>query len=203
MDVHTINYTLCAMRPIISENDRVFAMIKVTPAYKNSLMFIENLKMKLGLNNEYDIQCGYEAGCLDYSLYNQLAVADETSGGTCKGAVGHNGNKAEVIAYADKANMRLRSRYYKRNVAVAAIARELACFIWDMMTDNIEMKAAQRCIIVICQSRGHAPLWWISLDNQLFKIMGSQAEKAAYCCFFCHNVTIKQSDSIRKGLWSL
>ena len=127
MDVHTINYTLCAMRPIISENDRVFAMIKVTPAYKNSLMFIENLKMKLGLNNEYDIQCGYEAGCLDYSLYNQLAVADETSGGTCKGAVGHNGNKAEVIAYADKANMRLRSRYYKRNVAVAAIAREESC----------------------------------------------------------------------------
>jgi hypothetical protein len=43
--------------------------------------------------------------------------------------------------------MRLRSRYYKRNgkkrnVAVAAIARELACFIWGMMTDNIEMKAA-------------------------------------------------------------
>ncbi len=55
MDVHTINYTLCAMRPIISENDRVFAMIKVTSAYKNSLMFIENLKMKLGLNNEFDI----------------------------------------------------------------------------------------------------------------------------------------------------
>ena len=82
----------------------------------------------------------------------------EVSGGICKGAVGHkskelrarqNGNKAEVIAYADKANTRLRSRYYKfirygkkRNVAVAAIARELACFVWGMMTDNIEMKAA-------------------------------------------------------------
>ena len=45
-----------------------------------------------------------------------------------------NGNTAEVIAYADKANTRLRSRYYKfirhgkkRNVAVAEIARELAC----------------------------------------------------------------------------
>ena len=92
MDVHTINYTLCAMEPIIGE-----------------------------------------------------------------GAVGHkskelrarqNGNTTEVIAYADKANTRLRSRYYKfirhgkkRNVAVAAIARELACFVWGMMTDNIEMKA--------------------------------------------------------------
>ena len=370
MDVHTTNYTLCAMEPIIGEDDRVFATIKVTPDYKNILMFIENLKMKLGLNDEYDIQCGYEAGCLGYSLYNQLTAAGvkcvilapttmltpqgvriktdmrdaymiaqclsyggyhavyipteaddsvkeylrmrndhklalkkikqqinafcirhgfcydgtkwtlvhlkwlkkleitnelyretldeymasyeeqeakierydkrikeiaeqtkyqdkvkklecflgikthtalslivetgdfkrfakgnqyasylglapgensssdsihrlgitkagnshlrqlliEPSGGICKGAVGYkskelrarqNGNTAEVIAYADKANTRLRSRYYKfirhgkkRNVAVAAIARELACFVWGMMTDNIEMKAA-------------------------------------------------------------
>lgn len=370
MDVHTTNYTLCAMEPIIGADDRVFATIKVTPDYKNILMFIENLKLKLGWNDEYDIQCGYEAGCLGYSLYNQLTAAGvkcvilapttmltpqgvriktdmrdaymiaqclsyggyhavyipteedgsvkeylrmrddhklalkkikqqvnafcirhgfcydgtkwtikhlkwlknleitnalyretldeymasyeeqeakierfdnrigaiagqtkyhekvkrlgcflgiktytalslivetgdfgrfakgnqyaaypglapgensssdsihrlgitkagnshlrqpliEASGGICKGAVGHkpkdlrarqNGNTADVIAYADKANTRLRSRYYKfirhgkeRNMAVAAIARELACFVWGMMTDNIEMKAA-------------------------------------------------------------
>lgn len=55
------------------------------------------------------------------------------------------GNTPQVIAYADKANERLRRRYYKmvlgkskkHNVAKAAIARELACFIWGMMTDNI------------------------------------------------------------------
>lgn len=368
MDVHSTNYTLCAMEPVIGEEDRVFATIKVTPDYKNILMFIENLKMKLGLDNKYDIQCGYEAGCLGYSLYNQLTAAGvkcvilapttmltqqgvriktdardahmiaqclsyggyhavyipteeddsvkeylrmrndhklalkkikqqinafclrhgfqypgtkwtqahlkwikklevknmyretldeyiasyeeqeskierfdtrieeiagqekyrekvkrlgcflgikthtalslivetgdferfakgntyaaylgltpgensssdninrtgitkagnshlrqlliESAGGICKGAVGHkskdlrarqNGNSAEVIAYADKANTRLRSRYYKfirhgkkRNVAVAAIARELACFVWGMMTDHIEMKS--------------------------------------------------------------
>ena len=370
MDVHTTNYTLCAMEPVIGEDDRIFATIKVTPDYKNILMFIENLKVKLGLDNEYDIQCGYEAGCLGYSLYNQLTAAGvkcvilapttmltkqgvriktdmrdaymiaqclsyggyhavyipteednsvkeylrmrddhkltlkkikqqinafcarhgfsydgtkwthrhlewlrklkmanalyketldeymasygeqeaklerldkrieeisgqsryhekvkrlecflgikthtalslivetgdferfakgnqyaaylglapgensssdsihrlgitkagnknlrqlliEASGGICKGVIGYkskdlrtrqNGNTAQVIAYADKANTRLRSRYYKfirrgkkRNVAVAAIARELACFIWGMMTDKIEMKAA-------------------------------------------------------------
>lgn len=369
MDVHTTNYTLCAMEPVIGEEDRVFATIKVTPDYKNILMFIENLKQKLGLDHDYDIQCGYEAGCLGYSLYNQLTAAGikcvilapttmltqqgvriktdmrdahmiaqclsyggyhavyipteddnsvkeylrmrndhklelkkikqqinafcirhgfsyegtkwtqahlkwikkleitnalyretldeymasyeeaeakierfdkrieeiseqtkyhekvkrlgcflgiktytalslivetgdferfakgnqyaaylglapgensssdsihrlgitkagnshlrqlliESAGGICKGAVGHkskelrarqSGNTAEVIAYADKANTRLRSRYYKfirhgkkRNVAVAAIARELACFVWGMMTDQIEMKA--------------------------------------------------------------
>ena len=82
----------------------------------------------------------------------------EAAGGICKGAIGHkskdlkarqNGNAAEVIAYADRANTRLRSRYYKfirhgkkRNVAVAAIARELACFVWGMMTDNIEPRMA-------------------------------------------------------------
>lgn len=369
MDVHSTNYTLCAMEPVIGAEDRVFANIKVTPDYKNILMFIENLKLKLGVNDTYDIECGYEAGCLGYSLYNQLTAAGincvilapttmltqqgqriktdtrdakmiaqclsyggyhpvyipteeddsvkeylrmrddhklalkkvkqqinafclrhgyhyektkwtiahlkwlkqldisalyretldeymasydeqtakierfdkrieemasqeryhekvkklscflgirthtalslivetgdfkrfakgnvyaaylglapgersssdninrlgitkagnqhlrllliEAAGGICKGAVGHkskalrqrqNENTAEVIAYADKANMRLRSRYYKfirhgkkRNVAVAAVARELACFVWGMMTDNISMQAA-------------------------------------------------------------
>ena len=369
MDVHSTNYTLCAMEPVLGEDDRIFANIQVSPDYKNIILFIENLKMKLGLNNEYDIVCGYEAGCLGYSLYNQLTGAGikcvilapttmftpqgkrvktdardarmiaqclsyggyravyipteeddsvkeylrmrddhklalkkvkqqinafclrhghhyagtkwtvthwkwlkklelsemyretldeymasyeeqtakierfdtriaeiasqekyqekvkkltcflgikthtalslivetgdferfakgntyaaflglapgenssgehvnrtgitkagnshlrvlliEAAGGICKGAIGHkskdlrarqNGNTAEVIAYADKANTRLRSRYYrlirhgkKRNVAVAAIARELACFVWGMMTDNIGMKVS-------------------------------------------------------------
>ena len=369
MDVHSTNYTLCAMEPVIGEEDRIFATVKVTPDYKNILMFIENLKLKLGINNQYDIQCGYEAGCLGYSLYNQLTAAGvkcvilapttmltqqgtriktdardarmiaqclsyggyhavyipteedaavkeylrmrndhklalkkikqqinafclrhgysyagtkwtiahvkwlkkldvdglyretleeymasyeeqtakierfdkrieeiagqeryqekvkrlgcfqgirthtalslivetgdftrfakgntyaaylglapgehssadsvnrlgitkagnshlrllltEAAGSICKGAVGHkskalrarqNGNTAEAIAYADKANTRLRSKYYKmirhgkkRNVAVAAVARELACFVWGMMTDNTGIKMA-------------------------------------------------------------
>ncbi|WP_408072428.1 IS110 family transposase [Butyrivibrio sp. JL13D10] len=364
MDVHSSNYTLCDMEPVIGAEDRVFANIQVTPDYKNILMFIENLKHKLGAKDTYDIECGYEAGCLGYSLYNQLTSAGvkcvilapttmltqqgqriktdsrdalmiaqclsyggyhavyiptedddsvkeylrmrddhkqalkkvkqqinafclrhgyqyegtkwtiahikwlkklelssmyqetlneymasydeqtakierfdarieeiasqarysekvkklecflgiqthtalslivetgdfkrfakgniyaaylglapgefssaekinrlgitkagnshlrkllvEASGGICKGAIGHKskvlkqrqqGNSAETIAYADKANTRLRSKYYrlirhgkKRNVAVAAIARELACFVWGMMTDNI------------------------------------------------------------------
>ena len=367
MDVHSTNYTLCAMEPIFGEDDRIFATIDVTPDYKNILMFIESLKMKLGVDNQYDIQCGYEAGCLGYSLYNQLTAANvkcvilapttmltpqgirvktdardarmiaqclsyggyhavyvptaeddsvkeyirmrddhktalkkikqqinafclrhghhyaqgkwtiahwkwlkklefsglyrevlneymtsyeeqtakierlderieelatqeryaekvkklvcflgikthtalslivetgdfrrfakgniyaaylglapgenssgpktnrtslskagnshlrqlliEAAGGVCKGMVGHkskdlkarqNGNTDDVIKYADKANVRLRSRYYKfirqgkaRNVAVAAIARELACFVWGLMTDNISVK---------------------------------------------------------------
>ena len=52
---------------------------------------------------------------------------------------------ADKDEYADKANERLRRKYYrltlkrgkKANVAKTAIARELACFIWGMMTDNV------------------------------------------------------------------
>ena len=55
------------------------------------------------------------------------------------------GNSPEVIAYADKANERMRRRYYhmalacgkRHNVAKTAVARELACFIWGMMTGNV------------------------------------------------------------------
>lgn len=71
-----------------------------------------------------------------------------------RGNVGHKskalknrqeGNSPEIIAYADKANERLRRRFYrmtlkngtKRNVATVAIARELACFVWGMMTENV------------------------------------------------------------------
>ena len=71
-----------------------------------------------------------------------------------RGYVGHKskelkkrqeGNAPEVIAYADKANERLRRRYYRLvlknhkrpNVAKTAVARELACFIWGMMTENV------------------------------------------------------------------
>jgi len=368
MDVHSTNYTLCALEPVIGAEDRVFANIQVTPDYKNILMFIQNLKCKLGMSDDYSIECGYEAGCLGYSLYNQLTSAGincvilapttmltqqgkrvktdardalmiaqclayggyhpvyipsetddsvkeylrmrddhklalkkvkqqinafclrhghhytgtkwtrkhiswlkkielpalyretvdeylatydeqtakierfdkrieeisdqkeyqkkvkelgcllgikthtalslivetgdfdrfskgntyaaylglapgenssgdhinrtglskagnshlrrlliESARGICKGAIGHKskvlksrqeGNKAEVIVYADRANTRLRSRYYKmirhdkkKNVAVAAVARELACFVWGMMTNNISMSA--------------------------------------------------------------
>ena len=56
------------------------------------------------------------------------------------------GNSEHIIAYADKANDRLRKRYYHlvmhnkkcANKATTAVARELACFIWGMMTDNTQ-----------------------------------------------------------------
>ena len=38
--------------------------------YKEVICFIESLKMKLGFDNKYSIECGYEAGCLGYTLYH-------------------------------------------------------------------------------------------------------------------------------------
>ncbi|MFC5631569.1 transposase, partial [Streptococcus caledonicus] len=78
----------------------------------------------------------------------------EATQSIAKGRVGHksknlkkrqNGNSPEVIAYTDRANERLRRRYYKlvlsnnkkQNVAKTAIAREFSGFIWGMMTGRI------------------------------------------------------------------
>ena len=93
----------------------------------------------------------------------------EAAKGICKGAIGHkskvlrsrqSGQAAGVIAYADKANTRLRSKYYrmirhgkKKNVAVAAVARELACFVWGMMTGNISV-ASSTCTSALDVSQG-------------------------------------------------
>ena len=76
----------------------------------------------------------------------------------CRGRIGaksknlqarQRGNAPSVIAYADKANERLRRKYYRmlykgkqRNTAVTAVARELACFVWGMMTDHIGTETA-------------------------------------------------------------
>ena len=77
----------------------------------------------------------------------------EAAQGYTRGTVGHkskdlkrrqNGNTPQIIAYADKANERLRRKFYRmtlkngsnRNVAATAIAREIACFMWGLMTDH-------------------------------------------------------------------
>lgn len=53
----------------------------------------------------------------------------------------------KIITYADRATDRLMSRFRRlttrgkeRNKAIAAIARELACFIWGIMTNNLEQR---------------------------------------------------------------
>ncbi|MGL9997449.1 hypothetical protein IGJ41_002732 [Enterococcus sp. DIV1537a] len=54
------------------------------------------------------------------------------------------GQESKVIAYADQAIERLQRKYHRmiyqgkpRNVAITAVARELACFIWGIETQKI------------------------------------------------------------------
>jgi transposase len=55
------------------------------------------------------------------------------------------GQPPEVLAYAWAAQCRLHSRFYSiastenRNVAVVAVARELAGFVWGLMTDRVDV----------------------------------------------------------------
>ena len=76
MDVHTTNYTLCVAEPILGAEESILAQIQIEPDYRLVIQFINCLKERLGVTNkECDILCGYEAGCLGYSLYHQLTNA--------------------------------------------------------------------------------------------------------------------------------
>ena len=63
------------------------------------------------------------------------------------------GKPEHVINYADKAVYRLKSKFEhmirtgkKRNVAIAAVARELSGFIWGMMNRKCHLDVeAQAC----------------------------------------------------------
>ena len=74
MDVHSTNYTLCAVEPRFGTEDRVLANIDIGPDYKLIVDFIKKIKLKMdpSSKDDIDVECGYEAGCLGYSLYYQL-----------------------------------------------------------------------------------------------------------------------------------
>ena len=69
MDVHTTNYTLCCYSTITEE---IFATTTMDPDYRNIIKYLEQLDKDLG--GDCRFICGYEAGCLGYSLYNQLTA---------------------------------------------------------------------------------------------------------------------------------
>ena len=67
MDVHTTNYTLCCYSV---EDDRIFAGVQVEPDYHEILKYLARVEKQRGEKCQF--LCGYEAGCLGYSLYHQL-----------------------------------------------------------------------------------------------------------------------------------
>ena len=67
MDVHTTNFTLCCYS---FEDDKVYAAVQVKPEYTEILKYINRVRKQRGEDTRF--VCGYEAGCLGYSLYHQL-----------------------------------------------------------------------------------------------------------------------------------
>ena len=74
LDVHSTNFTFCALEPAFGKEDKIFGVVKTAPDHKQVIKYINHLKQKLG--DSYDFVCGYEAGCLGYTLYNQLTQHD-------------------------------------------------------------------------------------------------------------------------------
>lgn len=68
MDVHTTNFTLCCYT---IETDQSFGIVQTRPEYTEILKYINRIRKQRGIDTHF--VCGYEAGCLGYSLYHQLA----------------------------------------------------------------------------------------------------------------------------------
>ena len=73
MDVHKNTYSLCGIN---SSTGEVIAQTKCAAEVKNILKFIKSAKERMSEENEVDILTGYEAGCLGFSLYHELAYHD-------------------------------------------------------------------------------------------------------------------------------
>lgn len=71
MDVHMKTYNLCAINATTGEK---LGEVKCEGNVKNILKFIENIKKKV--DGECEIETGYEAGCLGFSLYHELSFHD-------------------------------------------------------------------------------------------------------------------------------
>lgn len=69
MDVHSTNYTLCAFT---LEGQKTFAETQINPSVKELVKYLETLNTRQGGKAEF--VCGYEAGCLGYTLYHELAA---------------------------------------------------------------------------------------------------------------------------------
>ena len=67
MDVHTTNYTLCAFT---LQTQQPFFELQINPEFEVLKKYLTKLDEIQGGNSRF--LCGYEAGCLGYSLYKEI-----------------------------------------------------------------------------------------------------------------------------------
>lgn len=70
IDAHKSSFSLCCYAP---EGDKSFGVRKTASDYKEVLKYLQNMRDFYG--EETTFVCGYEAGCLGYTLYRQLSSA--------------------------------------------------------------------------------------------------------------------------------
>ena len=76
MDVHSSSYTLCCVQPTFDRNDHVFACMTIPPTVEDVKKYLRKLEERhAALNRQTRFICGYEAGCMGYSLYHDLSRA--------------------------------------------------------------------------------------------------------------------------------
>ncbi len=79
MDVHSTNYTLCTFSFQVNTetgtfDERIGYQVQIEPDYKLILAYLQTIREHY-LEDEVEFECGYEAGCLGYSLYSNLTKA--------------------------------------------------------------------------------------------------------------------------------
>lgn len=68
MDVHLKSFTLCCFT---IEEEKILYTQKMDADYKHVLKYLERIR-SIRKDEEVEFICGYEAGCLGYTLYHQL-----------------------------------------------------------------------------------------------------------------------------------
>ncbi len=69
MDVYSTNYALCAFT---MGGQKFFGQTRINPNTKELVKYLETLNVQQGGKAEF--VCGYEAGCLGYTLYHKLTA---------------------------------------------------------------------------------------------------------------------------------
>lgn len=117
-----------------SSADRFAAYLGLVPGEDSSAEHQKNLPITKAGNSHLRSLLTESAHCFSRGKigYKSKALINRQAG-----------NPPQIIAYADRANERLRRKYYhmisrgkKSHVSRIAVARELACFIWGMMTGH-------------------------------------------------------------------
>ena len=154
MDVHKKTYSLCAL---LKETGEIIGETKIPADVSLIIKFIENAKKSVD-SDDVQIKTGYEAGCLDYSLYWQLAekgiecdiLAPSTMHRSAKNKVVKNDRRDAKSIAANLANGTYKSVHVPTDEDV-----EIKEYIRMMHDFKIELKKVKQHINAFLLRLGH------------------------------------------------